>query len=97
MNEERDRLDETARRAREVFDASVDALDDETRARLGRARFAAVAATERRARPSPWLRWVPAVAVASTGPATTRPRGAFSIIEIEFYQPVNATSERTRP
>lgn len=66
MNEERDRLDETARRAREVFDASVDALDDETRARLGRARFAAVAATERRARPSPWLRWVPAVAVAST-------------------------------
>jgi len=66
MNEELDRLEDTARRAREVFDASVDALDDETRARLSRARFAAVAATERRARPSPWLRWVPAVAVAST-------------------------------
>jgi hypothetical protein len=66
MNEELDRLDDTARRAREVFDASVDSLDDETRARLSRARFAAVAATERRARPSPWLRWVPAVAVAST-------------------------------
>ena len=66
MNEERDRLEDTARRAREVFDASVDALDDATRARLGRARYAAVAATERRARPAPWLRWVPAVAVAST-------------------------------
>ena len=66
MNEERDRLEDTARRARQVFDASVDALDDETRARLSRARFEAVAATERRARPSPWLRWAPAVAVAST-------------------------------
>ena len=66
MNEELDRLEDTARRAREVFDASVDALDDDTRARLSRARFAAVAATERRARPSPWVRWVPAVAVAST-------------------------------
>jgi len=66
MNEEQDRLEDTARRARELFDASVDALDDATRARLGRARYAAVAATERRARPSPWLRWVPAVAVAST-------------------------------
>lgn len=66
MNEELDRLEDTARRAREVFDASVDALDDDTRARLSRARFAAVAATELRARPSPWLRWVPAVAVAST-------------------------------
>lgn len=66
MNEERDRLEDTARRAREVFDASVDALDDETRARLSRARFAAVAATERRARPAPWLRWAPAVAIAST-------------------------------
>lgn len=66
MNEERDRLDDTARRAREVFDASVDALDDEARARLSRARFAAVAATERRARPAPWLRWTPAVAIAST-------------------------------
>lgn len=66
MNEERDRLEDTARRAREVFDANVDALDDATRARLSRARFAAVAATERRARPARWLRWVPAVAVAST-------------------------------
>jgi hypothetical protein len=66
MNEEQDRLEDTARRARELFDASVDALDDATRARLGRARYAAVAATERRARPVRWLRWVPAVAVAST-------------------------------
>jgi hypothetical protein len=65
MDEKQDRLDGTERRARELFDASVDALDGETRARLGRARHAAVSATERRQRPSAWLTWAPAAAVAS--------------------------------
>jgi hypothetical protein len=52
------------RRARAAFDASVDALDAETRSRLGRARRAAVAEVESRRRPA-WQWWVPAAVAAS--------------------------------
>ena len=65
MEEQDDRLEQTRRRAREVFDASVESLDAETRTRLSRARFQAVAAANRR-RPSNWRTWVPAAAVAAT-------------------------------
>jgi hypothetical protein len=65
MKEQDDRLEQTRRRAREVFDASVDSLDAETRARLSRARFEAVEAASR-ARSSSWRIWVPAAAVAAT-------------------------------
>lgn len=54
----------TERRAREVFDESVAALDAETRSRLNRARQAAVASAEPRRR---WLSsvWAPAAVLAS--------------------------------
>jgi anti-sigma-K factor RskA len=65
MKEQDDRLEQTRRRAREVFDASVESLDAETRARLSRARFEAVEAASR-ARSSSWRVWVPAAAVAAT-------------------------------
>lgn len=52
------------RRARELFDASVDALDAGTRSRLARARRAAVAELESRRRPV-WRWWVPATVAAS--------------------------------
>jgi hypothetical protein len=64
MQEQDDRLEQTRRRAREVFDASVESLDAGTRARLSRARFEAVEAA-RRARPTSWRAWVPAAAVAA--------------------------------
>jgi hypothetical protein len=66
MSERRDEANDEGleRRARALFDASVDALDAETRARLGRARQAAVAELESRRRPA-WQWWVPAVAAAS--------------------------------
>jgi len=62
MNAERWTDDE--RRARELFDASVEGLDAETRSRLNRARQAAVAEVERAHR-SPWRAWLPAAAAAS--------------------------------
>ena len=65
MKEQDDRLERTRRRAREVFDASVESLDTETRARLSRARFEAVEAADH-ARSFGWRTWVPAAAVAAT-------------------------------
>ena len=59
-----ERWTETERRARELFDASVDGLDGETRSRLNRARHAALAEVEH-ARRSPWRAWLPAAAAAS--------------------------------
>ena len=59
-----ERWTETERRARELFDASVDGLDGETRSRLNRARHAALAEAGQ-ARRSPWLAWLPAAAAAS--------------------------------
>ena len=65
MEEQDDRLEQTRRRAREVFEASVESLDAETRARLGRARFDAVEAANR-ARAPRWRTWAPAAAIAAT-------------------------------
>jgi hypothetical protein len=65
MDDQRDLREAMERRAREVFDASVESVDEETLARLSRARFAAVAAADRRRRPA-WRTWVPVAAVAST-------------------------------
>jgi hypothetical protein len=59
-----ERWTETERRARELFDASVDGLDGETQSRLNRARHAALAEAEH-ARPGPWRAWLPAAAAAS--------------------------------
>lgn len=59
-----ERWTETERRARELFDASVDGLDGETRSRLNRARQAALAEAGH-ARRSPWRVWLPAAAAAS--------------------------------
>ena len=59
-----ERWTETERRARELFDASVDGLDGETLSRLNRARHAALAEVDH-ARRSPWRAWVPAAAAAS--------------------------------
>jgi len=59
-----ERWTETERRARELFDASVDGLDGETRSRLNRARHAALAEAGH-ARCSPWRTWLPAAAAAS--------------------------------
>lgn len=63
----------TERRAREVFDESVAALDAQTRSRLNRARQAAVASLEprrglaRSSRPWNWISssWTPAAVLAS--------------------------------
>ena len=52
------------RRAREVFDASVDGLDARTCSRLNQARQRATAEIER-SRRSPWLAWAPAGALAA--------------------------------
>jgi hypothetical protein len=59
-----ERWTENERRARTLFDASVDGLDAATRSRLNRARQAAVAEAEQ-ARRSPWRAWLPAAAAAS--------------------------------
>jgi hypothetical protein len=59
-----ERWTEQERRARELFDASVEGLDAETRSRLNRARQAAVAEVEH-ARRSPWRAWAPAAVAAS--------------------------------
>ena len=54
----------TERRARELFDASVESLDARSRSRLAAARRAAVDAVRRPGRPA-WNRWAPATALAS--------------------------------
>ena len=59
-----ERWTENERRARELFDASVEGLNAEARSRLNRARQAAVAEVERAHR-SPWRTWLPAAAAAS--------------------------------
>ena len=59
-----ERWTETERRARELFDASVDGLDGETQSRLNRARHTALAEAGH-ARRSPWRTWLPAAAAAS--------------------------------
>jgi anti-sigma-K factor RskA len=65
MEEQDDRLEQTRRRAREVFDASVESLDARTRSRLSRSRHEAVEAANR-AGASGWRTWVPVAAVAAT-------------------------------
>jgi len=55
---------ETERRARELFDASVEGLDAETRSRLHRARQSALLVMERPRR-SRWQAWGTAAALAS--------------------------------
>lgn len=52
------------RKAREVFESSVENLDSETRSRLKRAREAAVTASQW-VRPPAWRAWAPAGAVAA--------------------------------
>jgi hypothetical protein len=59
-----ERWTDNERQARELFDASVEGIDAETRSRLNRARQAAVAEAER-AQHSPWRTWLPAAAAAS--------------------------------
>jgi hypothetical protein len=55
---------EIERRAREVFESSVENLDGETRSRLNRARQAALAEI-RRGRGLRWQAWLPVAAAAS--------------------------------
>ena len=59
-----ERWTDAERRARQLFDASVDGLDGETRSRLNRARQAALEEIVR-GRASPWRSWLPAAAAAS--------------------------------
>jgi hypothetical protein len=59
-----ERWTETERRARRLFDASVEGLDGETRSRLNRARQVALEEIVHR-RSSPWRNWLPAAAAAS--------------------------------
>jgi hypothetical protein len=54
----------TGKRAREIFDASVDSLDARTRARLAAARREAVDAATRHER-QVWRTWAPVAAAAS--------------------------------
>jgi hypothetical protein len=64
-DQDRDAGDERLeRRARELFDASVDGLDAQTLSRLRRARLAAVSEFEARRQPA-WQGWLPVAAVAS--------------------------------
>jgi hypothetical protein len=66
MEHDVERHEQTRRRAREVFDASVESLDDEVRTRLCRARYEAVSAAERRTTRTAWRTWAPVAAMAST-------------------------------
>ena len=61
MNEQ---MTDFERKARDVFDASVEALDANTRSRLNQARQAALAAGAA-APPPAWRAWAPAGAVAA--------------------------------
>ncbi len=56
---------ELERRAREVFDASVEGLDARTRSRLNQARRAAAAELERSPHRPRWVMWAPAGALAA--------------------------------
>ena len=58
MDNQADGATEVERRARELFDASVERLDAQTRSRLNQARQAATAELQRNRR-SPWFRWAP--------------------------------------
>lgn len=58
------RRTETERRARELFDASVEGLDAGTCSRLNQARHAALAEAAS-VRHSPWRGWMPVAAAAS--------------------------------
>jgi len=58
------RRTEIERRARELFDASVEGLDAGTRSRLNQARHAALSEAGH-ARRSPWRGWIPLAAAAS--------------------------------
>jgi hypothetical protein len=64
MTNETERNGHTERRAREVFDASVDGLDAHTRSRLNQARQAATAELVRSRSPL-WRTWAPAGALAA--------------------------------
>ncbi len=65
--EEEQRLEEFARRTRELLQESVANLDGATRSRLTRARYAALEKTGGSgALASPWRRWLPAGAIAAT-------------------------------
>ncbi len=55
----------TESRARELFEASLESLDADARARLARARYAAVEAAESSRRAS-WRTWVPAAALGAS-------------------------------
>ncbi|HEX9772324.1 MAG TPA: hypothetical protein VGA44_02575 [Steroidobacteraceae bacterium] len=61
MNEQ---MTDLERKARETFDASVEALDAETRSRLNRARQAAIAELDTAKAPA-WRSWAPVGAVAA--------------------------------
>jgi len=61
MNEQ---MTDFEHKARDIFDASVESLDAETRSRLNRARQAAVAGREP-ARAPAWRSWAPAGALAA--------------------------------
>jgi hypothetical protein len=64
MTNETERNGHMERRAREVFDASVDGLDAHTRSRLNQARQAATAELVRSRSPL-WRTWAPAGALAA--------------------------------
>jgi hypothetical protein len=55
--------EEFAREAKTLFDESVDKLDGATLSTLNQSRHKAIA--EMHARPTQWLRWVPAAATAT--------------------------------
>ena len=63
MNRRNDGDDLVERRARELFDASVESLDARTRSRLNVARQSAIAELETRAAPG-WAPWARVLAVA---------------------------------
>lgn len=63
MNRPNDGEDLVERRARELFDASVESLDARTRSRLNVARQSAIAELETRAAPA-WAPWARVVAIA---------------------------------
>lgn len=64
MDSQNRELTGTEKRARELFDASVESLDGSARTRLAAARRAAVADV-RQPRGMSWRSWAPAVAMAS--------------------------------
>ena len=68
MNDER-RDEEFARRAKSLFDQSVDRLDAETLSRLNRGRQAALAELDRTGLAGHWARWVPAAGLAAAAVA----------------------------